>query len=71
MDVTRHRGATGRSLIEMDLGESIASVRPLFRGARLAALDERIQRSLTSPQLVEALARLSAMPHGVALNAAH
>jgi uncharacterized membrane protein YkvA (DUF1232 family) len=67
----RHHGATGRSLIELDLGESIASVRPLFRGARLAALDERIQRSLTSPQLVESLARLSAMPHGVALDATH
>ena len=32
---------------------------------------ERIQRSLTSPQLVESLASLSAMPHGVALNATH
>ena len=67
----RHREATGTALVEVDLGESIASVRPLFRGARLAALDERIAHSLASPQLVQCMTRLVSLRQGLALHAAH
>jgi hypothetical protein len=63
-----HRQHTGRPLLEVDLGESIASVRALFRGARLQALDERIQHSLAAPQLVQCLAQLSAIPRSLALH---
>jgi hypothetical protein len=67
----RHRATTGRPLIEVDLTESVASVRPLFRGARLAALDARIEQSLAAPELAQCLARLASMPQGLGLAAAH
>lgn len=57
----RHRSRAGRALMDADLKESIAAVRPLFRSGRLAALDERIQASLRSPDLSESIARLSAL----------
>jgi len=41
-----HRTKAGRALIEADLRESIASVRGLFRGTRLAKLDEHIRTVL-------------------------
>jgi hypothetical protein len=63
----RHREQTGRPLIDVDLGESVAAVRPLFRGARLAALDARIQHSLSAPGLAQCLARLSTLSQGLAL----
>jgi uncharacterized membrane protein YkvA (DUF1232 family) len=67
----RHRATTGRPLIEVDLTESVASVRPLFRGARLAALDARIEQSLAAPELAQCLARLASLPQGLRLAAAH
>lgn len=70
----RHREGTGRPLIEVDLTESVASVRPLFRGARLVMLDERIRRSLAAPGLAGCVERLSRMPRELELagvSAAH
>jgi hypothetical protein len=61
----RHREQTGGALLEVDLTESIAAVRPLFRGARLDALDTRIRHSLAAPDLVQCLERLSALPHSL------
>jgi uncharacterized membrane protein YkvA (DUF1232 family) len=63
----RHREGTGRPLIEVDLTESVASVRPLFRGARLVMLDERIRRSLSAPGLAGCVERLSRMPRELEL----
>jgi uncharacterized membrane protein YkvA (DUF1232 family) len=57
----RHRGLCGAPLLETDLHDSIASVRLLFRGERLAALDERLQAALRSPDLTESIARLNAL----------
>lgn len=57
----RHRSLSGAPLLDTDLHESIASVRLLFRGERLAALDERIQTALRSPDLGESIARLNAL----------
>jgi hypothetical protein len=37
-------------------------VRPLFRGARLAALDDRIRLALEATELIRCLARLSELP---------
>jgi hypothetical protein len=65
----RHRDPTGQPLLEVDLTESIAAVRPLFRGSRLAALDDRIQSALAAPELVQCLAQLSAIPRALALHA--
>jgi hypothetical protein len=36
-------------------------VRLLFRGERLAALDEHLQAALRSPDLAESIARLNAL----------
>jgi hypothetical protein len=58
----RHRECTGEPLIEVDLSDSIAAVRPLFRGARLTALDERIDRALHSPALERCVATLATVP---------
>jgi uncharacterized membrane protein YkvA (DUF1232 family) len=66
----RHREGTGRPLIEIDLTESVASVRPLFRGARLVTLDERIRRSLAAPELAACVERLSRMPRELDLTGA-
>lgn len=57
----RHRSLCGAPLLETDLHESIASVRLLFRGERLAALDERIQAALRSPDITESIARLDVL----------
>jgi uncharacterized membrane protein YkvA (DUF1232 family) len=64
----RHRHGTGQPLIDVDLAESIGSVRPLFRGARLAALDERIRRTLVEPALIRCIERLSGVKQGLALS---
>jgi len=63
----QHREQTGQPLLEVDLTESIASVRPLFRGERLQALDERIERSLNAPELAQWLDRLSETPRALSL----
>jgi uncharacterized membrane protein YkvA (DUF1232 family) len=56
-----NRSQCGAPLIDADLHESIAAVRLLFRGERLAALDERIQGSLRSQDLTESIARLTTL----------
>jgi uncharacterized membrane protein YkvA (DUF1232 family) len=56
-----HRQRSGRPLIEVDLAESIASVQPLFRGARLDALNLRIEQSLAAPEVIACLEQLSRM----------
>jgi uncharacterized membrane protein YkvA (DUF1232 family) len=55
----RHRLRTGHALLDVDLRESIGAVRPLFRGARLEALDERIAQSLAAPAVTQCLERLA------------
>jgi uncharacterized membrane protein YkvA (DUF1232 family) len=66
----RQRARVGRALIGVDLTESIASVRPLFRGARLAALDRRIRLALEAPELIRCLAHLSELPRAIELTPA-
>jgi hypothetical protein len=56
----QHRRRTGHALMGVDLDESIASVRLLFRGARLAALDERIRCTLSRPDVARAVEQLDA-----------
>lgn len=63
----QHRESTGEPLIAVDLTESIAAVRPLFRGARLTALDARIDESLHAPALADCVTRLATMPQHLRL----
>jgi hypothetical protein len=56
----QHRERTGHALMHAELGESIASVRLLFRGTRLAALDERIASALCRPEMTRAVEQLDA-----------
>ncbi len=58
----RYRDATGHPLLEVDLREPIAAVRPLFRGQRLIALDERVRAALRQPQILQAIDRLATLP---------
>jgi hypothetical protein len=61
----QHRERTGYALIDAELGDSIASVRLLFRGARLAALDERIASALCRPEMTRAVEQLDAFRGGL------
>ena len=55
----QHRDSTGRTLMDVDLRESIASARGLFRGARLAALDEQILAAMRRPEVARSLEQLA------------
>jgi uncharacterized membrane protein YkvA (DUF1232 family) len=63
----RRHARTGHALLDVDLNESIAAVRPLFRGARLATLDERIAQSLAAPAVTRSLERLAERPTALAV----
>jgi uncharacterized membrane protein YkvA (DUF1232 family) len=53
------RQRAGQPLMDADLTDLIEAVRPLFTGPRLAALDQRIGRSLSRPELARSIEDLA------------
>jgi uncharacterized membrane protein YkvA (DUF1232 family) len=53
----RHRA--GQPLMDADLSDLIDAVRPLFTGTRRVALDDRIERALAQPELVQSMRQLA------------
>ncbi len=57
----QYRSQTGQPLIDADLEPSIQSVRALFKGSRLAALDASVQAALCRPVMVTSLKVLTSL----------
>lgn len=63
----QHRSTTGHPLIDADLEPSIQSVRALFQGKRLAALDASIHAALCRPAIVASLKVLNSLSQPLAV----
>lgn len=64
----QYRSVTGHALIDVDLGPSVHSVRSLFQGRRLAALDAAIESALCRPGMLTSLKALHALKRPLAVN---
>ena len=63
----QYRGVTGRPLIDVDLAPSVQSVRSLFQGRRLAALDGAIESALCRPGMLASVKQLHALKQPLAV----
>jgi|GEM_PF-2044876 len=63
----QYRSVTGHPLLDVDLAPSVLSVRSLFQGRRLAALDGAIESALCRPGMLASVKALHALKKPLAV----